>query len=449
MNNTSNQEKNTTTQEVCIDLPGEDVRCWRSSDKIRVTLRKHRDIIFDIRFETGKIYTLQADESDFYNTREKKIVHARNREITTFKDGERFHLWITRSFKGSLRLKCEGKLIIKLTPSDMDKKQYDNDPKTKPQPIIIALGQSKNETTIKKSNEKINTPQPSSAQENCSIVCVVNGSLKEIPDEILEHFKKGGGKSGFVDIDPTEVTTRNWIWGQLAGTAAYAKDNWGWLRASLDERTHKGFQLVKARVHFVKGKIRFYFSGYSKYNEIFGPGGFKPGNDKIMNIFSGVGNTSSSFKAVTKGIAGTFKGNALVSFIFGSATSIAEWKDDLQKDGYDLTASLLMALLKAIIVAVLVAIIVACIIIIVMFLAATSMPIIVVGSITVVAGIIVNYAVESMDKKLGKMATGDQSNGDGLASVIAPFFRNIAQEIQGNWDTLMKKFPSDYKEITF
>lgn len=60
-------------QEVCIDLPGEVVQCWRSSDHIRVRLRKHRDVFFDLNLNTGSTYTVES-RSDFYCPRDKKLL---------------------------------------------------------------------------------------------------------------------------------------------------------------------------------------------------------------------------------------------------------------------------------------------------------------------------------------------------------------------------------------
>ena len=63
-----------TVQDVCIDLPGETVQCWRSSDNIKVILRKHRDVIFEIKLAQGQKYTVESTRSDFYNANEKKLI---------------------------------------------------------------------------------------------------------------------------------------------------------------------------------------------------------------------------------------------------------------------------------------------------------------------------------------------------------------------------------------
>jgi hypothetical protein len=447
-----------TQQDVCIDLPGETVQCWRSSDNIRVVLRKHRDVIFDLNLGAGKTYTVQATKSDFYNARDKKLVYAKRNDIVTFKDGERLHLWVTRNFDGALILKCGSDILMKLTPNEVDNHQYDNAPKTKPAPIIVALGSPGKINAPALANREKFSPSappanvvPSAApiDEQCSIVCVVDAMMKGAPEIINEHFKKGGGNSIFADIDPFDVATRNWLWGQAVGALTYVDDNWHWLRASLDTRTRQGFKLVSAKLHRVGGRARIYFSGYSRYNTVFGPGGFGPGHERVVNIFAGVGKTASSFAAIAKGIAGSFKGMALVSFIFGTATAIAEWSEDFRKDLYDLAAGLLMAVLKAIISAALTVAIVIVILFLIMGAASSALPVLAVGAITLVAGVAANFGVEAVDKTLGKLVTRKPDNGDGLAGAIAPALRKAGETIQRNWAVLNQMSPQDYQGIAF
>jgi hypothetical protein len=441
-----------TQQDVCIDLPGETVQCWRSSDNIRVVLRKHRDVIFDLNLGTGKSYTVEANESDFYNARDKKLVYAKRRGTVTFEDGERLHLWVTRNFKGALILKSGGETLMKLVPNEVDSQQYDDEPKTKPAPIIVALGSKESAKPPPSSNggksptSHVSTPISSSAplDEQVSLVCVVEGTIKNMPAVVEEHFMKGGGKSGLANIDPFEVATSNWIWGQVAGSVAYAADNWSWLRASIDSRTHAGFRLVSAKMHLVKGKVRFYFSGYSKYNAVFGSGGFGPAHDRILGIFAGVGKTSSALAAVSKGVAGTFKGNAFVNLIFSTATAYAEWKDDAKKDYYDLIAAVLAGVLKAIVAAALAILIVAVIVFLVMAAASFSVPVLAVGLLTAVVSVGTGYFVDAGDKKIGKIVTDDNTNKDGLAGAIAPAMRNAGHILNDAWNHLSKKFPTDY-----
>lgn len=91
---------NAKPQTVCIDLPGESVQCWRSTDKVQVILKKHRDVIFELSLAQEKKYTVESTGSDFYNANKKKIVAGGGKERILFADGERLHLWISRDFKG-------------------------------------------------------------------------------------------------------------------------------------------------------------------------------------------------------------------------------------------------------------------------------------------------------------------------------------------------------------
>lgn len=463
-----------TVQDHCIDLPGESVQCWigGGTDKLKVILRKHRDIIFDIHLGNGKTYTLESTESDFYNARDKKLVYASKRGSVTFKDGERLHVWVSRDFRGALALRSGEQIIYKVEPDKWDGRKYSDDPKEKPAPIIIAVGSDTTTSApAKKSTAQsiqsvpiklaASTPVAAPARASsghapdlsCPVVCIIDGKIEGMPAHITEHFKKGGDNSGFSDIDPNHVATRNWIWGQLTGTGAYIKDNWEWLRASLDGKTSQGFKLVKAQVHYVRGKVRFYFSGYSNSNTVFGRGGFGPSHDRIMTIFAGAGKTTSTFGATLKGIAGTFEKTALVSFIFGTVTSIAEWKDDVHKDGYDLAAALVTTTIKAILTAAVTTLVAAIIVWLVMIAFGAAIPVIAVGAITIGAGFIVNYMIESADKLAGRTITHDQSNTDGTASIIANWMResgnSAVERFHQNWRYLMQKMTKDYQEIAF
>ena len=122
------------TQDVCIDLPGETVQCWRSSDKIRVVLRKHRDVIFDIALQPGALYTVESKD-EFYNPLLKKLSRTAG-----FMDGEQFHLWIGREFKEKLILKMNGRVIGSYTVSQLDSTSYGKDPRSKPEPLMIVMG---------------------------------------------------------------------------------------------------------------------------------------------------------------------------------------------------------------------------------------------------------------------------------------------------------------------
>lgn len=138
----SKGDKARMTQEFCIDLPGEAVKCWRSSDHVKVILRKHRDVFFDINLKPGATYLIEST-SDFYSVREKKLVRQ-----SIFVDGERFHLWIGRHFDGKLLLKAEGLLIGAYEPNRLDPTEYDLKPNTKPEPLMVVFGKNANSSSF-------------------------------------------------------------------------------------------------------------------------------------------------------------------------------------------------------------------------------------------------------------------------------------------------------------
>lgn len=124
---------------VCIDLPGEAVNC-RAETELTVLLRKHRDVVFDIKLHAGATYTVTTTHPDrsngrFYDTKRKV-----NTGETTFKDGESCHIWIGRNFEGSLILKQGQKVLGRYPISKMDcTKGCSDDPKDKPAPMFITL----------------------------------------------------------------------------------------------------------------------------------------------------------------------------------------------------------------------------------------------------------------------------------------------------------------------
>lgn len=122
------------TQEVCIDLPGESVQCWRSSDNVKVILRKHRDVFFDINLKKDAIYTVEST-SDFYSPREKKLLRR-----ASFFDGERFNIWVGREFAGRLVLKLNGAVLGQYEVNKLDTTSYGIDPKAKPEPLMVIMG---------------------------------------------------------------------------------------------------------------------------------------------------------------------------------------------------------------------------------------------------------------------------------------------------------------------
>ena len=71
----------------------------------------------------------------FYSPREKKLL-----KRALFFDGERLHIWVGRDFKGPLVLSADGNVIGKYEVSGFDPANYGNDPKEKPEPLLVAIG---------------------------------------------------------------------------------------------------------------------------------------------------------------------------------------------------------------------------------------------------------------------------------------------------------------------
>jgi len=453
MSENSAQSKKSSVQELCIDLPGESVQCWRSADNIRVILRKHRDVIFDLKLADGNIYTIEATHADFYNPRDKKLISVKSRDSVAFKDGERMHVWVSREFSGALLLKCRGQVLMRLEPNRLDNHQYDKSPHTKPAPIIVAFDSQGAVSLSSRNNPRSSTPavpRPAAApvHEDIATICVLDKEVNDIPAEILDYFGKGGGSTGLVEIDVFNITNRNWLWAQAAGTAAYIGANWDWLRASIDRRTHDGLRLVSVKAHHIRGKIRFYFSGYSKYNSVFGPGGFGPGHERILNIFGGAGKLSTQFVAAGTSIMGTLKGNALVALIFGSAISVAEWKEDLRKDGFDLAAALLTNLFKVMLTAFITSLIVGAIVVFVLVVLKAGLSVLVIGGATLVVGFGIGYGIDLSDKLLAK-AISNKDDANSIAEIVAPVLRAAGEKVISHWNYLVWKFKSDYRVEVF
>lgn len=464
------------TQQVCIDLPGEAIRCVVHKPKLEIMLRKHRDVIFDLQVFKGTVYTVEADHGDFYNARDKKIVVHAKKQNVMFKDGERLHLWVARDFRGSLILKANGKVMGRYDPAVLDRTRYNADPAHKPAPMMIVLRNDPDATLTSPSTAASNgchaddpmgitqwtlSPVPKTfgldaltfysrsqpvtpIAEQHPTVAVIDGDAKGMPEKVRAYFASGGGKSGLADVDTSEVMTRNWLLGQLAGTAAYGGDNWNWLRHGINRQAGGAFKLVSAKVAYVRGKVRIYFTGYSAKNPVFGPGGHGPGNSKILQVYAGIGKVGSAFKSTAMAVGGTFKGNALVSFIFGSATSWAEWQADAQKDSYDFAAAVITGLIKAVVAAALTVAMVVLVLAVLMVVAEVAVAAIMVGVLTLSLGWFVNYGLEALDKQVGKAWKG-QSNGDGTAAGIAPWLRRAGKYLGESWNYLNLKFPNDYQ----
>jgi hypothetical protein len=411
-----------------IDLPGETVQFWRSTEKVKVVLRKHRDILLDIQLFKGMRYTVHAEQSAFYDAGGKKIVF-KGRPLT-FKDGERTHLWVSREFKGALIIKANEKVLGRYEPNKLDPADHGADPKTKPAPLIViwhnepsanpqrAQANGAHLSCVfpdKKSTSKSATqfwadaqvPEmkcaavepPQTTTDHTMHVIEVKQEDPNLPNEVAAFFKKGGEQTA---IDTNGQITRNWLWGAIAGTAAYLDDNHHWIKELWSQK----FYLQKI-IHKNAG-TRWYivFKGNQKLRQYFTAPRYGVINSKVLAITGGVGSTAGLRHGAWDAAKGSLKKAGALAVVFTVALDIAEWISDYEerdpktgkpkKDFFDLAFKIGIDLVKAGLSAALGA---AAMGALVMLGIVTGGAAMVVGAI--ILSIVVGLAIDWIDKKTG------------------------------------------------
>lgn len=422
------------TQQVCIDLPGEEVRCTVYKPKLEIMLRKHRDVIFDIRGFKGMQYTVEAYEDDFYNARDKKIVLSARYQKVSFKDGERLHLWVGRDFKGPLVLKANGKVLGRYRPADMDRQRYDSDPRTKPAPMLIMLANEpvpappwQSIHAAAKPWDEPETPalqysQPRTAGQTMHIV-EVKPEVGVTPDEVADFFKKGGEGTA---IDADKLLTRNWLWAQIVGATAYVGDNLPWVRDLWAQK----FYLSK-----VGGKAYIIFKGSPGLRKFLTGTRYLTDTPKVVAISAGAGTISGVHKAGWEAVKGSVKGAAKFALILTIALDFAEWLEDYEqrdpltgkpkRDFYDLGAKIFTDVAWAVVGAAIGTVIAAGVV----FIAGVVIGATIVGGVAVViaigAAVAAGYLLAWLDAQVG----------------ITPAIAAAAREAAGFLDN---KLPRDY-----
>jgi hypothetical protein len=418
------------TQKVCIDLPGEVIRCHVYKPKLQIMLRKHRDVIFDIELFKGMQYTVEADQSDFYNARDKKIVLVKSKQKATFKDGERMHLHVGRAFKGHLILKANGKVLARYTPNELDTKRYDDEPATKPAPLIVVM---KNEpapkptltaappTPVARSSQRLDAdwqqpyaplefskPRPASEDQSMHVV-EIKPDDPNLPKEVADFFKKGGEQTA---MDTTGILTRNWLWAQIVGGAGYVSDNKQWIKELWKEK----FYLQRV-MHKSGPKVYVVFKGNQGLREFITAARYGASHAKVIAITSGAGTVQGLRHAAWEAAKGSVKKAGLLALVFTVTLDTAEWLADYEerdpatgkpkKDIFDLCFKIGIDVAKAVVSAVIGSLLMG--ITAGLFITAgIALPaiLIVVGAIAFAVG--VGYAIDLLDKQTG--AT-DKLNG--------------------------------------
>lgn len=242
---TAESKSSFEVQELCIDLPGETVRCWRSSDRVKIILRKHRDVFFDINIKQGATYTIES-KSEFYSPRDKRLF-----KMVIFKDGEQLHIWIGRKFKGHLILRCDGRILGSFEPNVLDKAEYDSNPKTKPEPLMVIMGRKDDPFAAARPAEdrfwmsssqgmfkpmfdpKIATLRNYGSEYLCQYspeesevgeyACVTEALASEIQPQILKQLESGAveGTAGQIFVPPKSVQPASGLYNAMAATVEY------------------------------------------------------------------------------------------------------------------------------------------------------------------------------------------------------------------------------------
>lgn len=475
------------TQQVCIDLPGEAVRCVIHKAKLEVVLRKHRDVIFDIQMFKGMTYTVSAEQGQFFDTQTSKLV-SKGASIT-FADGQTAHIWVGREFKGDLVLKSNGKVLGRYTPNALDTTRYGADPNIKPAPLLVTLHAAQtpklsSTTATAKQLATQCTPtnqsgamqayalqpylQPQdwtdplqlmmpTAMEAQAAHVVEVISKNDAPPAIISFFMNGGEA---ISLDSNDVITRNWIISQLAGTQAYLIDNRAWAKELM------GIQFRLERVKLQDGKIGHYiiFKGNPRLRRLMSGTRYSLEHTKIVKITAGAGSAKQTWETA-KGAAKdsvkvfareegklVFKGGG-VAVLFTIGMSTAEWYKDYsqaghdgkpKKDFVDLLAKIGIDLTKAGLSAAIATAAVALVLTGIFAVASVAaLPAIGIGAVvvgTLLIAIAVGYGLDVVDKKIGS-ALGENDT----ASWISKKMRALTSTLQKSFST--EAYYHDYESM--
>ena len=302
-------------QKVCIDLPGESVSCWSDKvKKIRVVLRKHRDVIFDISLNDDALYTVQAERDPFYDAMEKKLIPA-GAEVSFF-NGALKHFWVGRGFRGALLLKKNGNLIGRYFPGELDSGIVGEQPEVKPAPLLVAL-KSQNRRQVDTYSQVFSSDQSSSA-EKFSLIVQLDTNDANMPRELLEYFMHGSDKEMFASGN---VVTRNWAFNQVAAQLGFVHDNLNWMREVWKERLK--FQKIK-------GTLSVVLTGNKKAREYLTANWYGAKNAKVIAFSFGVGSAQGLRHAGWGAIKGMAGKGGLAALCFVIAIDVAEWLKDYE-----------------------------------------------------------------------------------------------------------------------
>lgn len=314
-------------QTTCIDLPGEAVQCWRSGDNIQVVLRKHRDVVFDINLHPGRSYSVES-KSDFYNPIQKKLTRR-----VDFLDGDPCHLWVGRQFKDELILKASGRILGSFRVNDLDASEYGADPKVKPEPLMIVMGQKNDQMSlictpedpfgVGDAQSKVISPFESKFSIMRELgtkfdysylqyspvvkeyVAVTTASLSELNPKILARLEAEGSADGGVTeiFRPPKKADESVLYRALLAAAGYISGN-GILTENGFKETagyvvehFEKLNQIAMKVHIekkVKGMYRVALKGYL-LSDVFGKITGRVKNIKVQHINVPLGSKGGTF----------------------------------------------------------------------------------------------------------------------------------------------------------
>jgi hypothetical protein len=475
MSDVSNDHRTLVKSKHYIDLPGESPksRLWPGVNNL-IILRKHRDVVFDIKLGNGATYTVTTDRPEHEYGR--FFDPNRNLNVTKvmFQDGEPCHIWLGRTFQGSLILKQGDKVLGRYPVRKMDCTQgCTEDPKDKPAPIIIAIcvnKEAKQTTEIAsqkatQSTEKMLFPRPTisgltddplifeqsllSQQLACRLPIrlapdisvapsqeahIVEVSKRSIPQKLIDEVAAGGSEE--TAIDSNKIATRNWLASQLGGALGFYSDNKQWVRELWSEK----FRLIKI-IHKRAGE-RWYvvFTGNPRLRKFITATRYGVKNEKVLTIAGGAGTLESGAAAAWESSKGAFKKGGLWALIFTITLDTTEWLHDYQqvgsdgkprKDFVDLLGKIGMDLVKVGLSAAIASVVVGVAAATAALVVAVPMAVVIVGTLAV--AIFVGYKLDELDKKID--ATGHATS----------WLRSLGQSVKDAAQYLEKSMPKDYE----
>jgi hypothetical protein len=313
----------------CIDLPGEAVQCWSNkAKKVKVILRKHRDMLFDIDFGTGESYCLYSEASRFYVPVLKRLISPGER--VAILDGVPLNVWIGRKFKGKLVVVSARGRVGEYIPEDLDVQSLGSDPGCKPAPIFVVMGKSKQRDDLvrKDLNPFHGLPGHSGNLPPSDYVQIVEIKTDgpNVPQEILNFLKHGGEK----ELLPSGgVITFNWAFNQVVAQMGYSNDNASWIKSLWKEKI-----TLRAIKHKKAGWVLYaILTGNPRARDILRASKWRADNFKLLSITFGAGSATGIRHASWEAVKGITAKGGLLTIGFLITIDYLEWlKDYEQKD---------------------------------------------------------------------------------------------------------------------